>query len=241
MNLNELVKFVDYTTLNSSDTEEEVVQLINKAKSFSANGNKVAGICTFSNYSSLLVHQLEKTGIASVVVAAGFPHSHCPLEEKLISVKYADQLKVDEIDIVISLNDLLTGKYDRVKEELVEIRSIIKYAKLKVILETGLIQSEDMLRKACKVAIESGADFLKTSTGKVNEGATVKKFRIICDEIKKYQVISGEMIGIKAAGGIRTVDEANKYIDIVKEVLGEDYLQPKYFRIGASSLLNELE
>ena len=241
MNLKDLVKHIDYTTLNAVDTNASVEIFVGKALSLESKGLAVAGICTFSNFAELLVGNLQNSSIKAVVVAGAFPHSQAPIEVKMLEVELASKQNVDEIDVVISRNLLLANNFDEAKKELILLKAKSGKSKLKVILETCEIESEELLKKSCEIAMDSGADFIKTSTGKGGKGASLDSFEIMCVEIKKYHQKTNLKVGIKAAGGIRDFETAFAYYNVVENVLGKEWLRPEYFRIGASSLLNELE
>lgn len=240
MTLEEIVPFVDYTSLGEQETEEKIGQFIDSALTLEKTHRSVAGVCTFSVYTDNLIQSLKNSSIQSVIVVGGFPHSQIPLEIKLAEIQLAVDKGIDEIDIVISQHLLHNNKLEALRNELEVIKKAINNKTLKVILETGNINDLDLLRLCTKICCEIGVDFVKTSTGKVEEGATPEKFKIICEEIKKYELQSGRKVGVKASGGIRTIEDASLYYSIVKDTLGEAYLSSKYFRIGASSLLKSL-
>lgn len=241
MKIEELVPYIDFTSLNATDTEESILNLINRSKEYLKNGYQVAGICAYSNFAHLLVSQLKDTKIQSVVVAASFPHGQAPIEVKALDVEMASKAGVDEIDIVLSRNLLLSEDFDGLKKELDSLRLKAATSKLKVIIETGEIESLELIKKASEICIDAGADFLKTSTGKAIEGATLPKFEIMCQVILTHFTQTGKRVGIKAAGGIGSIESANQYVRCVKENIGSEWLKPELFRIGASSLLKELD
>ena len=241
MDKKELIQFIDYTSLNATDTKSGIQALVETACGKSIDGLKVAGVCCFLNFSDQLVETLKSESIASVVVAGGFPHGQIPLESKVEEVKYAAGLGVDEIDIVLSRNLLLSGEHEKVAEEIKAMKKCCGSSLLKVILETGEIDDYELIAKASEIAIGSGANFIKTSTGKSAEGATIPKFEIMLGVIANHWKSSGQKVGIKASGGIRKPDEALDYVDAVQRKLGKEWLTPALFRIGASSLLKNID
>lgn len=240
MNLEEIVPFVDFTTLNTLETTSSVQKFISKAIELEQKGLAVAGVCTYSEYAGLLKSKLQNSKIASVVVLGGFPHSQVPMAIKLEEIKLAISEGVDEIDIVVSQHLAHEHHFEKLANEIGSIRQASKGKILKLILETGLFQDLDLLRKVSEIACREGVDFLKTSTGKISEGATPEKFEVLCEVVANHKKSSGRMTGIKASGGIRTVEDAKIYIDLFIKHLDRENLTPNYFRIGASSLLNNL-
>ncbi|MCB0477170.1 MAG: deoxyribose-phosphate aldolase, partial [Crocinitomicaceae bacterium] len=228
------------TSLNAFETKGSIQSFVDKAKDLSQKGMNVAGVCTYSYYAELLVKELQNSSISSVVVLGGFPHSQISLEMKLAEIDEAVAFGVDEIDIVISHHLVKENRLDELQNEFTLIRKHASSKILKLILETGHFDALSQLHFISKMACESGFDFLKTSTGKIHEGATPDKFKVMCETIKEFHATNRKRIGIKASGGIRTVTDANQYVEIVREILGKEHLKPEFFRIGASSLLNEL-
>jgi deoxyribose-phosphate aldolase len=233
---------LDLTSLNSQDSKESIWKLVEKVN---AAGDRpdirnVAAICVYPNLVAVAREALttEMTRIASV--AGGFPSSQTFTEIKIAETALAVADGADEIDIVINLGAFLEQEYEEMCEEIMEIKEAARNATLKVILETGLLTSPQQIKDAAILSIYSGADFIKTSTGKNGQGATLEAFYVMCEVIREYNELYSKKIGIKAAGGIRTVEEAIKYYTIVKETLGEEWLSPTLFRIGASSLADEL-
>ncbi len=183
---------------------------------------------------------LEGTTVEVASVAAAFPSGQLPIDLKVAEVKYAVAEGADEIDIVISRGKLLENKYEEVYDEIFALKEACGNAHLKVILETGELETTSKIRKASEISIKAGADFLKTSTGKIKPAATPEAFLHMLDTIKEYHEKTGKKIGIKAAGGISEPDDALVYYNLVKNVLGKDWLNKKLFRIGASRLANKL-
>ena len=232
---------IDLTSLNTTDTREEIWNFTERVNDFegSSDVDNVAAICVFPNF----VETVKEALTANVNIAAvvgGFPSSQTFTEVKIAETGLAVASGADEIDIVLNLGYFLEENYEEVCEEIDEIKHTCRDAKLKVILETGALKSAKNIMKASILALYSGADFIKTSTGKVYEGATLEAAYVMCTAIKEYNQKTGNKAGFKASGGISTTEDAVKYYTIVKEVLGEEYLNKEYFRIGASRLANNL-
>lgn len=237
-----LLGFLDLTTLEGSDTREKVVKLCRQAAFSSINKGypDAAAVCVYPSLAGFARKELEGTGIHVASVAGGFPSGQTSLHVKLEEVKYAIEEGADEIDTVISRGKLLAGLESEVLDELSAIRETCGNTCLKVILETGELPSVSLVRKACELAILAGADFIKTSTGKISEGATPASFLVMLDTILEFLEKTGKAIGIKAAGGIRTPGQAMIYTSLLLNILGEQWLRKEYFRIGASSLAGEI-
>lgn len=232
---------IDLTSLNATDTREEIWNFTETVNDFegSSDVDNVAAICVFPNFVETVKEALTaNVNIASV--AGGFPSSQTFTEVKIAETGLAVASGADEIDIVLNLGYFLEENYEDVCEEIDEIKNACREAKLKVILETGALKSPKNIMKASILALYSGADFIKTSTGKVYEGATLEAAYVMCTAIKEYNLKTGNKAGFKASGGISTTEDAVKYYTIVKEVLGDEYLNKEYFRIGASRLANNL-
>lgn len=174
------------------------------------------------------------------VVAAGFPSSQTFQAVKVADVALAREAGADEVDIVLNIGMFLDGNYEDLCDEIIELKHTSKGAKLKVILETGALKTPELIKAASLLSIYSGADFIKTSTGKVYPGASLEAAYVMCQCIREYYEQTGNRVGFKAAGGIRTAEDAVKYYAVVKNVLGDEWLTPEYFRIGASSLANAM-
>ena len=181
----------------------------------------------------------QEVKIASV--AGGFPSSQTFMEIKIAETAMAVMQGADEIDVVMNLGYFLEENYDELSEEIQEIKESCRDAKLKVILETGALQTPESIQKAAVLAVYSGADFIKTSTGKGYPGATFEAAYTMCKAIKTYHSITGNKVGIKISGGVRTAEDAVRYYTIVKEILGDEWLNKDLFRIGASSLVGDIE
>ncbi len=236
----ELFQFLDITTLSISDTEDSVRQLVSTVLTYQSKGFVPAAICVYPNFSTLVSSLLRQKPIATAAVAAGFPASQSFLEVKALEAKLAVQHGANEIDIVINLGEFLQGNDQLVVDEIKSIKEVIGTSKLKVILETGALKDVGSIQRAARLAIQGGTDFLKTSTGKVDIGATPEAVQAMCEVVKEEQLISARKIGIKVSGGVRSKEDALTYYTIVHEMLGEGFCHPDYFRIGASSLADAL-
>jgi len=237
-----LLGLIDLTTLEGSDTVEKVKHLCRRAR-FSEDSNTfpdAAAVCVYPSLVKVAAKQLQGSGIRVASVAGAFPSGQTSLHVKLEEVKFAISEGADEIDTVLSRGKLIDGKDAEVFDEISAIRDACGKTHLKVILETGELPSVVLIRKASELAILGGADFIKTSTGKIATGATPAAFLIMLDTIREYLEKTGKAIGIKPAGGIRTPEQALVYTWLLGEVLGEQWLDKDYFRIGASSLADEM-
>lgn len=235
-----LFSLIDLTSLSHSDTEQVIKNLC--FKSFNEeHAIKVAGICVYPVYIPLVKNILsERIKIVSVV--GGFPDSQTPTKVKIAEAEYAIKSGADEIDIVLPTGKWLDSKKEEISTQFLLIKNICEQTntKLKVILETGYFAEQKEIEALSKFAIQNGADFLKTSTGKNGQGATLEAVETMSQVIKDYYIKTGKKIGIKPSGGIRTVKDAYQYINIVRTGLGEEWLRPELFRIGASSLADEI-
>lgn len=240
---NDIIGMLDITTLDTTDNYESVIKLVDKINSLESKHPDIkpfAGICTYPNFVTVVRGELSVSDVKIVSVAGGFPSSQTFTEIKTIETGLAVGDGADEIDIVMNIGNYLAGNYEDLCDEIAEIKEACRGAKLKVILETGALPTAEDIMKASILAIYSGADFIKTSTGKRGIGATPESFYIMCKAVKAYYQETGIMIGVKAAGGIKTGASAVIYYTIVKEVLGEEWLNSNYFRIGAASLADSL-
>ncbi len=229
-----MLSFIDLTTLDGTDTKEKVTKLCQKAKEY-----HTAAVCVYPYYASLVKEQLAGSDIRTACVAGGFPSSQLPLRTKLYEVEETLRDGADEIDMVISQGAFLEGDYKRVGDEVKAVREVCGKAHLKVILETGNLQTPDNIDKASCIAIDNGADFIKTSTGKTPVSATLEAFYVMLKVVERYAV-QGHIVGIKPAGGISSVESAIPYFKLVKLILGDRWLNPGLFRIGASRLADAL-
>jgi len=239
--LRQIFSFLDYTTLEGSDTHEKVKRLCEKAIAFGEKGLPYpASVCIYPPFISTAKKTLHGTPIKVATTAAAFPSGQMVLPVKLAEIDYAVQEGADEVDIVISRGTFLEKHYDTIYHEISEMRSHCLQQTLKVILETGELQTSENISRASEIAIMAGADFIKTSTGKVTPAATVEAVYVMLLVIKEYHLKTGKMIGIKPAGGIAEQEQALNYYLIVKNVLGPHWLTPSLFRIGASRLADRL-
>jgi len=241
--LSQIFSFIDLTTLNITDTSKTVEDMtlkVNRLKDFFPKMTNVASICVYPTLVSVVKKHLTEKNVGITSVAAGFPASQTFTDIKILECKKAVQEGATEIDTVISVRKLFEGDYQKVFDEIRAEKESVGNAHLKVILETGSLRSYREIRVASLLAIEAGADFIKTSTGKITPAATPEAVFIMCQAIKDYYAITNRKIGIKPAGGISTPAEAFIYYRIVKEVLGNKWLDNRYFRIGASKLANNI-
>lgn len=238
-----VVSMTDLTTLEGKDSPGKVRGLCRKAIQPGAALNSVpavAAVCVYPSYVELAKECVAGTGVQVASVATAFPSGQAPLDLRLEEVRRVVEAGADEVDMVISRGALLAGRRDQVSEEIRAIKEACGPAHLKVILETGELETYDLVRSASDLAIEAGADFIKTSTGKVAPAATMGVTLVMLEAIRDHYSATGVRIGMKPAGGIRTAKEALHYLVMVKETLGDAWLCPKLFRFGASSLLNDV-
>ncbi|PLX03955.1 MAG: deoxyribose-phosphate aldolase [Marinilabiliales bacterium] len=238
-----ILGLIDLTTLSGTDNTKNVKALCTQGLSYS-NKEKgipnVAAICVYPFFAKLVSDCLADSDLKTACVAGAFPSGQSPLNLRLAEVDYCIAEGANEIDMVISRGKLLEGDYDFVFDEIKKTKVVCGDVHLKVILETGELKEESLIRKASEIAILAGADFLKTSTGKISPAATLEAFIIMLDTIKEYYDNTGIMIGIKAAGGISSFEEALKYYLLVEKILGDKWLNKNYFRIGASRLADNV-
>ena len=238
-----LLNCIDLTTLSSTDSEASVTaftQRVNGCEEEAPELQNVAAICVYANFAQVVRSVLEVSEVNVAVCSANFPSSQARLEVKTTETALAVSDGADEVDIVFPLGLFADGCYEEIADEISEIKQSAGEARLKVILETGSLRTAENIKKAAVLSMYSGADFIKTSTGKIYDGATVEAAYVMCQCIKDYYDKHGVMIGFKASGGISTTADAVRYYTIVKEVLGEQWLTNEYFRIGASRLANAL-
>lgn len=253
------LKMMDLTTLEGADSPGKVRQLCQKAKRpfsprlaeicqrdetfmrLSPDGlPNVAAVCVYPDLVPVAKQELEGSGIHIAAVSTAFPSGRLSLDLKLKDVERAVKFGADEIDMVIDRGAFLSGDFDRVFHEIVKTKEACGPAHLKVILETGELHTYDKVRTASWLAMEAGADFIKTSTGKVTPAATMPVTLVMLQAIADYQLETGKQVGMKPAGGIRTAKQALHYLVMVNEVLGSDWLSPDWFRFGASALLTDV-
>lgn len=238
-----LFSSIDLTTLSTTDTQTSVAQFVKRVNDFDNDYpqfKNVAAICVYSNFAEIVRSNLEVSGVDIAVVAGGFPSSQTFTEVKVADAALAVAGGANEVDIVMNLGYYLDNNYAELSDEIIEIKHAIRDAKLKVILEAGALKSAEDIKRASILSLYSEADFIKTSTGKIYPGASLEAAWVMCQCIKEYYEKTGRKVGFKAAGGIRTTEEAVQYYAIVKEVLGDEWLNQDLFRIGASSLANSL-
>lgn len=239
----QLFHCIDLTTLKCTDTEESVMKFAEKVNEFVdkyPDLDNVAAICVYPNMAEIVHDTLEADDVKIACVSGGFPSSQTFMEVKVAETAMAIHTGAEEIDIVMPVGKFLCGDYEGMCDEIGELKDICGEKPLKVILETGALRSASNIKKAAILAMYSGADFIKTSTGKEAISATPEAAWVMCEAIKEYYKETGRKVGFKAAGGIDSVKKALAYYTIVKEVLGEEWLNNGLFRIGASRLANQL-
>ena len=244
----EVMKFlfncIDLTTLKSTDSQQSVADFTARVNAFDEEHPElpnVAAICVYPNFVPVVRTVLDVTAVDIAAVAGSFPSAQTFPEVKVAEVALAVESGADEIDVVLPLGDYLDKDYEEVVDQLGEMKHACRESLLKVILETGALKTAENIRNASVLSLMAGADFLKTSTGKEYEGASLEAAYVMCECIKEYYAETGRMVGFKAAGGVSTTEEALKYYTIVRTVLGEKWVETnEYFRIGASRLANNL-
>lgn len=232
-----LLSLIDLTSLNATDSHTSINLLIEKANK-SYKGAYPASVCTYLKYGHLLKKRLESK-IKSCVVSTYFPSSQSPLELKLQEIEYLESMKIDEIDIVLSIGEFLDGNDDYVLKELSAIRKASSKT-LKLIIESGTLEEHDLIEKATRFGLETGMNFIKTSTGTSLTGATPEAVKVIAETIRRFFSRSEITCGLKIAGGIKSREEATKYIELTQDILGPSFVNPNTFRFGASSLYGNL-
>jgi len=236
-----ILSLLDLTSLEGTDTGQKIRNLCEKALSFKDKGLPYpAAVCIYPPFIRSARQVLQHSGIKIATTAASFPSGQMPISIKLEEIRYALDEGADEVDVVISRGTFLEGNHHIVYRELDAIRELTNGHTLKVILETGELGTYQNIAKASEIAIEAGADFIKTSTGKINPAATEVSVFIMLQVIKAYFLKTGKKVGIKPAGGISDPKQALNYYSLVREILGQDWLQPGLFRIGASRLADQL-
>ena len=238
-----LFNCIDLTTLKSTDSDPSVMEFTQKVNQFVdeyPDLKNVAAICVYPNFAEIVNDTLEADDVNIACVSGGFPSSQTFQEIKVAETAMAIKDGADEIDIVISLGKFLCGDYEGMCDEISELKEVCGDKHLKVILETGLLATASNIKKASILSMYAGGDFIKTSTGKENPAATPEAAYVMCQAIKEYYDKTGIKIGFKPAGGINCVKDALVYYTIVKEILGEEWLTNKLFRLGTSRLANLL-
>jgi deoxyribose-phosphate aldolase len=237
------ISMMDLTTLEGKDTPGKVLSLCRKARmplESEPSIGSCAAVCVYPNLVRTARAALAGSTVKIASVATAFPSGLSPLSVKLDDVRRAVEFGADEIDMVIDRGAVLSGDYDRVFDEIAATKEACGTAHLKVILETGELRTYDIVRKTSELAIAAGADFIKTSTGKVQPAATPPVTLVMLEVIREHYYATGRRVGMKPAGGVRTAKQALHYLVIVKETLGDAWLTPNLFRFGASALLNDV-
>lgn len=237
------IRMVDLTTLEGADTPGKIRALCAKARRpdpADPSCPAVAAVCVYPALVPVAVAELAGSGVRVASVATAFPSGQAPLPVRLAEVIEAVATGAGEIDMVINRGAFLAGHYRQVYEEITAVRQAAGDAHLKVILETGELVTYDNVRRAAWLAMLAGADFVKTSTGKVQPAATLPVTLVMLEAVRDFRDTAGQMVGVKPAGGIRTSKDAIRYLVLVNETAGEDWLDPQRFRFGASTLLNDL-
>lgn len=236
--------FIDLTSLTSLDTKESIWKITDSVNDFEGvypDVPNVAAICVYPYFVGTVKQALTAQNVNIAAVSGGFPASQTFTEIKVAETAMCVMEGADEIDVVLNLGCFMDENYEDLCDELEEIKDSCRESRLKVILETGALGTVENIRKAAILALYSNADFIKTSTGKGYQGATPEAAYVMAKVIKQYHALTGRKVGLKVAGGIRTAEEAVKYYTIVKEVLGDGWLNKELFRIGASSLVGDIE
>ena len=247
-NTNDVKRFlfstIEITSLTVTDNEDSILALTEKINDFTEENPTFphpAAICVYPRFAKIVSESLEADGVEITCVAGGFPSSQTFPEVKTIETSLALKDGATEIDIVLPVGFFLAGDYEQVCDEIEEAKAIVgEESNLKVILETGALKTAENIKKAAILSMYSGADFIKTSTGKIEVSATPMAVYVMYQAIKEYFDTTGRKVGIKIAGGVRTTEQAVAYYTIVKEVLGKEWLYTEFFRIGASSLANNI-
>lgn len=238
-----LLGSVELTSLNTTDSEESILQLTEKINRFEATYPDlphVAAICVYPCFAKIVSQSLEVEGVEVTCVSGNFPSSQALIEVKVAETALAIHDGATEFDIVMPVGKFLSGDYETMCDEISELKATCGDKKMKVILETGSLKTAENIKKAALLAMYSGADYIKTSTGKLEPAATPEAAYVMCCAIKEYFNETGIKIGFKPAGGMRTVQDAIVYYTIVKEVLGKEWLTNEWFRLGTSRLANQL-
>jgi deoxyribose-phosphate aldolase len=237
------IRTMDLTTLEGSDTPGKVASLATKAIRPDPSDSSipsVAALCVYPNLVPTAVERLRGSSVKVASVATAFPSGQAPLDVKLTEARDVVEAGADEVDMVIDRGAFLAGRYAKVYDEVVRVKEACGDAHLKVILETGELGTYDNVRRAALLAIAGGADFVKTSTGKISPAATLPVTLVLLEAVRDVFDETGRRIGVKAAGGIRASKQAVQYLVLVHETLGPDWLTPELFRLGASTLLNDV-
>lgn len=238
-----IIGCLDYTSLKVTDSEESILAMTEKINDFYDRNPEIpafAAVCVYPCFAGTVNSALEIDGISIACVSGGFPSSQTPTEIKMAETAMAVHDGADEIDIVMPVGRFISEDYEYIADEIQELKEVCGDRTLKVILETGALPSLEDVKKAAILAMYSGADFIKTSTGKEPVGATPEAFYVMCQAIREYDALNDVKIGIKAAGGISTIEDAYLYYGIAQNVLGEEWMNKSLFRIGTSRLAGKL-
>ncbi len=241
--LKQLLSAVELTTLKVTDSQESVLRFTENVNRFADEHPELpplATICVYPNFAKIVSESLEADGVKVACVVGGFPSSQTFIEIKTAETALAVHDGADECDMVLSVGTFQSGDYETCADEIAEIKAACNEKPLKVILETGALKTAEAIKKASILSMYAGADFIKTSTGKIEVAATLEAAYVMCSAIKEYHALTGQYIGFKAAGGIKTTAEAIDFYTVVRELLGEDYIKQGLFRIGTSRLANLL-
>ena len=241
--LDMIISMIDLTTLEGADTPERVASLCDKARrpdARDASVPSVAAVCVYADLVGTARARLAGSTVAVAAVATAFPSGRASRRVKLLDVEDAVAAGADEIDMVIDRGAFLSGRLGEVFEEIVAVKEACQHAHLKVILETGELVTYDNVRRASWLAMLAGADFIKTSTGKVGVSATLPVALVLLEAVRDFAESTGRLVGVKVAGGIRSAKDAMRYLVVVNETAGSLWLSPTLFRFGASSLLNDV-
>lgn len=241
--LKQLLSTVELTTLKVTDSQESVLRFTENVNRFADEHPELpplATICVYPNFAKIVSESLEADGVKVACVVGGFPSSQTFIEIKTAETALAVHDGADECDMVLSVGTFQSGDYETCADEIAEIKAACNEKPLKVILETGALKTAEAIKKASILSMYAGADFIKTSTGKIEVAATLEASYVMCSAIKEYHALTGQYIGFKAAGGIKTTAEAIDFYTVVRELLGEDYIKQGLFRIGTSRLANLL-
>ena len=239
----ELLSTVELTTLKVTDSQESVLQFTERVNRFADEHPALpplATVCVYPNFAKIVSESLEAEGVEVACVSGGFPSAQTFIEIKTTETALAVHDGATEIDMVLSVGTFLSGDYETCADEIAEIKAACSERPLKVILETGALQTASNIKRASVLSMYAGADFIKTSTGKIEPAATPEAAYVMCQAIKEYHKETGIRIGFKAAGGVSTVDDALTYYTIVREMLGKEWIDENLFRIGTSRLANLL-
>lgn len=237
------IRMMDLTTLEGQDTPGKVSQLSSKAVRPDPSDPSipsVAAVCVYPNMVPIAKVAVAGSGVKVASVATYFPSGQAPIDLKVAETKRVVEMGADEVDMVIDRGAFLSGRFVDVFDDIRRIKEACGSAHLKVILETGELVTFDNVRKASMLAMAAGADFIKTSTGKVSPAATIPVTLVMLESIRDFRSMTGQMVGMKPAGGIRTAKDAIKYLVVLNETLGREWMTPDRFRFGASSLLNDV-